>query len=122
MADDYRSAISFRGERGGARVIELTLVPKPEAAIVWGKVVVTVGEDDLLPQQILYLDEDMELARTMTFSDVRELGGRRLPARMRVVPADEPEESTEVVYHALEFDVDLDEGFFSLRNLEKAGR
>ena len=42
---------------------------------------------------------------------------RLVPAAMRVVPEDKPGEYTEVRYSELEFDVDLDEDFFSLRRL-----
>jgi hypothetical protein len=34
-----------------------------------------------------------------------------------VVPTDKPQESTTLLYHELEFDVEMDEDFFSLRNL-----
>jgi hypothetical protein len=45
------------------------------------------------------------------------MGGRLVPARMDVVPADEPGERTTMIYEELEFDVGLSPGFFSLRNL-----
>ena len=45
------------------------------------------------------------------------LGGRLVPATMRVVPEDKPGEYTEVRYSELEFDIELDEEFFSLRRL-----
>jgi hypothetical protein len=38
---------------------------------------------------------------------------------MTMVPADKPGETTVVRYHELEFDVGLEEDFFSLRNLRR---
>jgi hypothetical protein len=70
-----------------------------------------------MPVYARYYDEDGELVRTMTFFDYRELGGRLVPASMRVVPEDKPDEYTEVRYSELEFDVDLERDFFSLRRL-----
>ena len=119
MADDYAYEQTFAGEREGERVIEITCIPGPETAVVWGKVEVVVRRDDLLPLTIRYYDERLELARTMTFSDVAELGGRRVPTRLNVVPADEPDESTVVEYRALDFDPELDDGLFSLRELQR---
>jgi len=119
MADDYTFATSFRGERDGAKIVELTLMPKENAAVVWGKVVVTIRDADLMPLKILYYDEDLELARTMTFEDVKALGGRKLPARTKMVPQDKPNEFTEFVVHEIEFDVKLKDSMFSLRNLQK---
>ena len=100
-------------------MIEITCIPGPEAAVVWGKLAVVVRRDALLPLAIRYYDERLELARTMTFSDVAELGGRRVPSRLTVVPADEPDESTVVEYRALDFDPELDDALFSLRELQR---
>jgi len=36
---------------------------------------------------------------------------------MDVIPTDKPEERTTLIYHELDFDVGIEESFFSLRNL-----
>jgi len=119
MADDYTFEITFEGVRDNREVIEVTCYPKPEAAVVWGKVLVKVDKEELLPTEILYYDEDMNLARTMIFSDIGELGGRRLPRVMKVIPADKPDEYTLVKYYEMDFDVNLSDGLFSIRNLQR---
>jgi outer membrane lipoprotein-sorting protein len=119
MADDYTYRITFQGQRDGRRVIELTLIPKPDAAVVWGKVTVLVADGTYLPLVIRYFDEDKKPARTMSFSVVKDLGGRRLPTVLTVVPADNPGESTVVRYDRIRFNVGLRPDFFSLRNLQR---
>jgi outer membrane lipoprotein-sorting protein len=119
MAEDYDYEVTFQGEREGEKVIDLTLIPKPDAAVVWGKVVVTVREGDWMPRRIDYYDEDLELTRYMVYFDIKELGGRALPARLKMIPTDKPDEFTEVVYHDIDFDVDLSDDLFTLRNLQK---
>ena len=119
MADDYDHEVTFRGDREGVRVIGLTLMPKPLAAVVWGKVVVTVMEKDFMPVGVDYFDEDMIMTRTMAYSDPKRLGGRTLPVRMRIAPTDKPGEYTEILYHEIKFDLDLSEDIFTLRNLQK---
>ncbi len=119
LADDYDFEQTFSGDRDGEQVIEITCIPKPEAPVVWGKIVVRVRREDYQPVASLYYDERLELARTMTFSDVADLGGRRLPSRMTVVPADEPDEKTVVEYHAIDFDPTLEDSLFSLRSLQR---
>ena len=74
---------------------------------------------DYLPLSIKYFDEDLQLARTMTFSQVSELGGRMLPAVVTMVPEEKPDESTIVRYEKMEFDIGLDDDFFSLRTLQR---
>lgn len=119
MADDYTFEITFEGVRDNREIIEVTCYPKPEAAVVWGKILVKVDREELLPTEILYYDEDMNLARTMIFSDIGNLGGRRLPREMKVIPADKPDEYTQVKYYEMDFDVDLPDSLFSIRNLQR---
>jgi hypothetical protein len=119
LLDDYDAKITFEGERGGEKIIEITLIPKEDAAVVWGKVVLVIEAEGLLPKSQTYYDEDLAVARTMTLSDVKEMGGRRIPTRMQMVPADKPNEKTEMIYKKIEFDIGLDEGFFSIAKLRR---
>jgi Outer membrane lipoprotein-sorting protein len=121
MIDDYDISVAFEGDRDSVAVWEFTLTPKPEAAVVWGRVEEQVRKDDLMPTWVRYYDDRGKLARTMTFSDYERMGGRLVPAKMTVVPTDKPDESTTLIYHELEFDVHLDKDFFSLRNLRARG-
>ena len=119
FVDDYEFEISFQGLREGKEVVEITCTPKPQAPVVWGRVVVMVDRENLLPMVTRYYDEDLQLARTMTFSDRKILGGRMLPASLTVVPADKPDEKTEVTYDRITFDLRLGDDVFSLRNLQR---
>jgi hypothetical protein len=117
LIDDYEIGIEFEGTRDGVDVWEFLLVPLPEAPVVWGKIRYQVTKEDLLPTWTRYYDESDELMRTMTFSEVRLMDSRLIPLVMTMEPADKPGETTVVRYHELDFDVGLDEAFFSLRNL-----
>jgi outer membrane lipoprotein-sorting protein len=118
MIDVYDVAVTFDGERDGVMVWELRLTPKPEAAVVWGHLEFLVRQNDYVPLWAKYYDEDGELARTMEYSEYREFGGRLVPAVMNMQPANKPGERTTIRYEELEFDVDIDPSFFSLRTLQ----
>jgi hypothetical protein len=119
MEDDYTPSISFEGKRDGRDIIEFTLIPKPDAAVVWGKIVAIVLADGYMPLKYFYYDEDMKIARTMSFSRFEMLAGKIRPKVMRVVPADKPDEYTELVYEQLELNVNLNDDFFSLSELKR---
>jgi outer membrane lipoprotein-sorting protein len=119
MTEDYTYEVTFAGGRDGVRIVELTCIPKPNAPVVWGKVIVRARAEDWMPLQVAFHDEDMDLARTITYTDVRVMAGRRLPTLMTVVPADKPAESTRVRYETIEFDLGLDDDLFSLRTLQR---
>jgi outer membrane lipoprotein-sorting protein len=119
LVDDYEIVTSFEGEREEQEVWEFTLTPRPDAPVVWGRIEYQVRQSDLMPMWARYYDEDGELVRTMTFSDFRQVGGRLVPTRMDLHPAEDPDERTTVLYEELAFDVDIDESFFSLQSLKR---
>jgi hypothetical protein len=98
---------------------EITLLPKPEAAVVWGKIVILVQADSFVPVLEEFYDENEELVRRMTFGNVTVLQDRTVPLTMKIVPVDKPEEYTEVIYDKLLFDIPLKDDFFSLQNLKR---
>ena len=119
LVEEYDITISFEGDRDGTEVWELKLTPKPEAPVVWGHIEYQVRKKDMMPLRARYFDEDGGLARTMSFGEFRVLGGRLVPSVLTMQPEDKPAESTSFRYDEIEFDVDIDESFFSLRALKR---
>jgi outer membrane lipoprotein-sorting protein len=119
FADDYTFEKTYEGKRDGRSIYEITCIPKDNAPVVWGKVVVIVEIETYLPLMIYYYDESLKLSRTMYFSDIKKLDDRDLPSVVKIIPADKPKEMTIVDYSNVQFDVPIDASFFSLRNLEK---
>jgi len=118
-AEDYHASISYEGLRNNQEVIEFSLIPKEDAAVVWGKILLTIEADGYNPIIEYYYDEDMQLARTFSFTEQKMLGGRLRPSIMRIVPADEPEEFTELIYRELQFDIKISDRVFSKSSLKK---
>lgn len=116
---DYDTKITFEGERDGQEILELTLYPKPEAPVVWGKIVSIIRAEDYIPLKMIYFDEEGEEVRVMDFGEIKEMGGRTIPSVLSMRPLDKPEEYTRVTYLDITFDVDLKSDLFSLRSLQK---
>lgn len=98
-------------------------IAKPGVVGLWNRIDLIVSEDGTLPVQATYYDRKDRLARTLYWSDVKVIGGRRLPAIMKLVPeGGEGEEGNETVMHYLDisFDVTLPPDIFSLSRLEQA--
>lgn len=117
--DDYDSRISFEGERDGRSIYELTSLPKPDAPVVWGKVVMEIEQQSLAPYRALYYDEEGTLIRTLVFDQAEIIDGRSVPMRLSLQPEDKPDESTVILYRNIVFGVPLAEEFFSLQNLKR---
>ncbi len=119
LVEDYNYSITFEGKRGREKILEFTLLPKPDAAVVWGKIVLTARAGDYVPLKQVYYDEDMDEIRVMVFSMVKNLGDRMIPSVLRMEPRDKPGEFTEIVYEDMEFDLELGDYFFSLMKLKR---
>ncbi|MCF7821736.1 MAG: outer membrane lipoprotein-sorting protein [Mariprofundaceae bacterium] len=117
--DDFDATITFEGERDGQAVYELTFLPRPDAPVVWGKVVMMIEQKSLAPYKSLYYDEEGLLVRTMTFDQFQKIDDRTIPMRLTLQPEDKPEESTMIVYQNIAFGVPLEETFFSLQTLKQ---
>jgi hypothetical protein len=117
LADDYEITQLPDEKVDGAPLYRFALVPRPGRPIVWGKVEVLVRPSDLLPVKETYFDEDKKPVRSLTLSEFRNVGGRTLPTVMMMQPLDGSGEYTRVTWKELHFDVKLDAGFFSVRNL-----
>jgi outer membrane lipoprotein-sorting protein len=117
-SDDYEASFAAKPGENGSENYVIELVPKPDAPVVWGLVVVTITADKV-PVSIEFKDEKKELVRTQSFSEVKELDGRKVPTLMRVVPADEDGEFTEMRFVEIDFDVELPKSTFTLQALRR---
>jgi len=119
MTEDYTFSITFEGTREGKDIIEITCIPNKDAAVVWGKVEVIVFRDDYIPIRMIYYDEDLLLSRTLEFTNIEMMDGKIIPTMMSMIPTNEPGESTTVKWEEIQFDVTIDDEFFSLRKLQQ---
>lgn len=99
--------------------VVVTAKPKPNAPVVWGKVVFKVRKSDSMPVYFKYYNERGKLERTLKFRDVREMGGRKIPTRMIMQPADSPSERTILRYEKVKFNVSIPDRMFTLQGLKR---
>jgi outer membrane lipoprotein-sorting protein len=117
---DYTASLSW-GEEGGVRRLKVTLIPKPDAPVIWSKVEFTLTAGDWIPQRVDYYD-GAEIVRTMTYSDVQTVSGRKLPLTMTLVPSDAPDERTMLKYDELQLDIGVDPELFTRRGLRRVAK
>lgn len=119
IVDDYTQRI-LREETVASRPAwVLELIPRPDAAVVWGKIIYWVRKGDFIPLKEEFYDERGALVRVMSFSDVRPMGGRTIPTRWEIRPSDKPGNSTTIVIRSAVYDRGIDPDTFTQRNLQK---
>ena len=112
----YDHTLLSEVEQDGLVVYEIQSVPHEDAAVVWGREVLKIREDNVMLEQRFYDQEDV-LVKTLVTLEVAEMGGRQVAARQRMHKEDTPEEWTEVTMNSVEFDVELADNVFTLSNL-----
>ncbi len=116
VIEEYTHSVLGTEVVDGTTVYEIEAIPREDAAVVWGKEVLKIREDHVLLEQRFY-DQDGELVQSMMATDIREMGGRMIAARQRMQKADTPDEWTEMVVGATEYDIEISGNLFTLSNL-----
>ncbi len=119
VVEDYTHEILKDTTINGRESWKIELIPKEDAAVVWGKVEAYIDKKDYLQLLFKYYDEDGYLINTMVMSDIRELGGRTIPALLEIIPADNRDQKTVIDYKSLQFDTPIEESFFSIQNMKR---
>lgn len=116
--DDYVQKVLGEESVDGEALWKVEALPKPDAAVVWGRIVYWVRRD-FIPVKQEYFSDRGELARVMTFGEIRLVGGRTIPTRWEMKPLGKPGNSTTIVVRDARYNVPIDDEIFSQRNLQK---
>lgn len=119
IVDDYMQLMLARETAGGKDCYKIQLNPKPEAAIVWDKVIIWVDSSNFLPVKEEYYNEKGEKVRYMVFSNVQQANDRLFPFKWTMIPLNKTGHSTSLVIKSIRFNVPIEPSVFSLKNLEK---
>jgi hypothetical protein len=116
IIEQYDHTLISTSELDGHTVYEIESIPHEEAAVVWGKEVLSVRDDNVLVEQRFY-DQDMELLRKLTTLEYAVMSGRTVASRQRMQKTDAENEWTEIRIDSVEFDVEISDNVFTLSNL-----
>lgn len=117
--NDYTQSVRGDSLIENRECYRIRLLPKPEAGVVWGKVIIFVDQKDYLELRAEFYDEDGKLVQVLKASDIRTMGGRLLPARLEMIPKDKPGYSTVLTYQDMRFGLGTSESFFTLQNMSR---
>lgn len=119
IVEDYTHKLLGKETIDGRECYKIEMVPDEDAPVVWGKVIIWIDVKDFLNLKTEHYDEDNDLVDTILGKDVQKMGGRTLPARMVLLPADETGHKTIMEYQSIEFDTKFEDRFFSTQNMKR---
>ncbi len=114
---DYTHTLAGNENYGGAECWKIQLLPKPDAPVVWGKLVVWIDRN-YNQRKVEYYDEDEVLVNTMLLSEIRRMNDREIPTRMEMIPADEKNRKTLVEVLNAIYNKPIPDSYFSLQNIK----
>ena len=66
-----------------------------------------------------FYDEDNELVNTILGMDVKTIGGKLMPSKMEVIPANKKGQKTQMIYTKAEFDIEIDDEMFTIQYMKR---
>lgn len=103
------------GKSADFTLVELT--PKPIAPVAWGKIVAELWDRGsvVMPVRMQYFrkKDSKDPERVLTFSQVKEMGGRLVPAKMVMTVTDKPGEYTSITCKDIRFNVQIPDSKFT---------
>ncbi|KOH46724.1 outer membrane lipoprotein-sorting protein [Sunxiuqinia dokdonensis] len=119
IVTDYTHEIIGEETINGYESYQIELTPLPDAPVVWGKVLMWISKEEDYWLRSEFYDEDGVLVNTEILSDIKKMDDRMMPTRMEMIPADEEGHKTIMIYDKIEFDIKIDESFFSQQNMKR---
>ncbi len=98
---------------------KIEMIPLPDAAVVWGKVIMWITVSGLDQWMAEYYDEDNKLVNVSNSYDVRKMGDREIPSRIEMVPKTKKGQKTIMQINDMKFNPHLHASFFSQQNMKK---
>jgi outer membrane lipoprotein-sorting protein len=119
LPTDYTHRIEGEATEDSDACYRLIAIPKPDAAVVWGKLVVLVRKADFLPRREEFYDDRGVLQKTLYFDEIRKTGARNYPMRWRMISQTKSGHQTTLTFSSLEFNRPISLDLFTRQNLER---
>lgn len=119
IVNDYNHTIIGSDSVEGFDCYKIKLLPKPDAAVVWGKIIMWIAKKDYYELKAEYYDEFGELVNKQFGSDIKDFGDRKLPSKFVMIPMDKKGNQTILKMDKMVFNKNIPERFFSQQNMKR---
>jgi outer membrane lipoprotein-sorting protein len=121
ILDQYEHTLLETRDVDGHTVYVVESIPHEDAAVVWGREVLSIRDDYVLLEQQFW-DQDDVLVKTMKALEIKALGGRSVASIVRMGKLETPDEWTEMSVQEIQFDVANPDSLFTLSSLRNPRR
>ena len=115
---DYNQKLLGKEKVRDLECYKIQLIPLPEAAVTWGKVITWITVDGFNQWEAEYFDEDSSLVNVMNSYDIKRMGDRDIPSKMEITPVNKKGEKTVLEIISMIFNKPISDNFFSQQNMK----
>jgi len=116
---DYTHKILGSEKIIGLDCWKLELIPKEDAAVVWGKIIMWVDKTNYMQLKIEFYDEDDFLVNKLIGTNPKKFGKRTLPAKIEYIPVEKEGSKTIIEYNIWKFDLKINDSYFTSRYMKR---
>lgn len=120
LEEDYHAKLLSKSSNSAT----LELIPKEDAAVVWGKIIIDVDLKNAVPIKETFYDDMMKKVRVMTFSKIQQHGSHMVPMVMELIPLDPNKKynRTKIIFKKVNYDKKIDPSYFTKQALKRYSR
>ncbi len=116
---DYNHKIVDNETVEGRECYVIELIPRENAPVVWGKIILWISKTDDMVLKAEYYDEDEYLVKTELGKVIKNMNERIIPTVYEIIPAEEENQKTVVTLKSIQFNVPISDSFFTIQNMKR---
>ena len=121
IVTDYDHKLLGTENLRGMDCYKIELIPKPDATVVWGKVILWITKTGFHMWKTEYYDEDNILVSTENAYNIKKMGDREIPTRMEIIPQEKEKQGQKTILEITKmlYNAPLDDDFFTQQNMKQ---
>lgn len=118
IVEDYNPEILQKN----GDIVTIELLPKEDAAVVWGKIIINIDTSTYTSIKDIFYDEDGKEVRYFIYENVKKFGKYYIPTYWRVQSSDKPQNFTEILLEEVKYDTEISQLYFKKSALKRFSR
>lgn len=119
ITKDYVHTLDGTMNVDGHECYRVILKPRPEADVVWGKIVIFARKSDCLPVREEFYNEHDVMKKVMSCSGFKQMDDRVIPTVYKMQTVGKDDRYTMMVIKKVRFNEKIPDYIFSLQNLKR---
>lgn len=119
VVEDYHHEIMAEETVNNRLCYRIKLTAREDAPVIWGHQIRWIDKADYLFLKAEMYDVDGYLVRKELGKNIKRMDGRLIPAHLEIIPVEEEGQKTIVEINEIEFNIPINESFFSQQNMKR---